>query len=390
MTPQRQTLLAALAAVAWLWPFLAGPGFTAGPGPVDVNVADKEVGIGYGNITDNTNAFDLVVNLVPPENKTIASSEKHDDDGDIIWQGPTKTTLSDPPKRVKHTWTGAGVLANLEHQVRFHGTFKGFEGGSGTLPEFDVGVVDLDIDVDCTGARQGEHWPPTGSLTEDKKEDEPYAGVGVEPGMLPGTDYPAAIDMESLVRPYKILRVSCQPRWHESDSQIGELYFQLLGWGGSACELYDPDTGHKVTILPVPTSGLEKDLAIVTNDGFLSYGSTTITAYFTWDSQKVKVATGASDVVRVYPIAIIEADIVDRPPQGATYASGIDPDSLTVALNDYPKAVTKTTISEGIHIRYETLPGDLLSGTNTVRVMVWDRAKNETSPDPFTWTFQSP
>jgi len=397
MSSRRLKLLATFAATAWLLSLTVAPGFAAGPSAIDVNVADKDVGVGYGNITENTNVFDLVVNLNPPDDKTIVSSDKHDDDGDIIWQGPTKTTLSDPPKREKHTWTGAGVLANLQHQVRFHGTFAGVVpgpgGGGGTLPDFDVGVVDLDIDVDCTGAHQDAHCTPTGSPAEDKKEDETLGGVGVEPGMLHRTDYPDTIDMESLVHPYKILRANCQPRWHQTDSEIGTLSFSLIGWGGSACEIYDPSTGHKVLSVPVPTTGLQKDFAIVTNDSFNSYGSTTITGTFTWNSQKVKGQSGAQDVVKVFPVAVIEADVVDRPPTGATYASGIDPNDFndySVRLNGYSISPTKTTISNGLHFRYEAHSEELVSGTNTVSVTLFDRATNETSPDPFTWTFQSP
>ncbi|MDZ7618549.1 MAG: hypothetical protein U1E05_16215, partial [Patescibacteria group bacterium] len=284
-----------------------------GPPPIDANVAGKDIGVGYGNMTENTNVFDLVVNLVPPENQTILSSEKHDDDGDIIWNGPTKTTISDPPKREKHTWTGAGVLTNLQHQVRFHGTLGGPGPGSGVPPEFDVGVVDLDIDVNCTAAYTGDHSPPTGSLPEDKKEDEPLAGVMVEKGMIERLN-PNNHTLPSMITPaqlatlhYVILRVNCQPRWHQSDSHVGDVAFTGSGLDSSYA-LYDIASGHKVYSLAISNTGLQKDLAIVTNNSFSAPAD--LTATYIWNSQKTTHQSGAEDIVRLLPL-IVDLDIAD-------------------------------------------------------------------------------
>lgn len=332
---------------------------------VDVNVADKTVGVGYGNLTENTNAFDLLVNLLPPENQTILSSKKHDDDGDIIWQGPEKSTLSDPPKREKHTWTGAGVKANLQHQVRFHGTFGGFGGSKGTPPEFDVGVVDLDIDVNCTGADTGDHSPPTETETEDKKEDEVSAGVLIEKGMIERLDpnshaLPSTIAPAQLATlPYKILRLNCQPRWHQSETRIGDVTFAGEALDSSFA-LYDTVSGKKVSSLPIPSSGLNQDLAIVTNDNFTAISD--VTATYVWNYDKVKTGSGAEDIVRVTPVWIEITDVLDKDGNSVKSGSldvkiGIDapnrPAKIRYKIVGPPSGAQVTATQATIRIKYD-------------------------------------
>jgi len=401
MSSRRLRLLATFAGTAWLLSLTVDTGFSANPDPVYVNVADKEIGVGFGNLTENTYVFDLVVNLEPPTDKTIVSSEKPNDvEGDIIWQGPEKVPPRNPPgppEREMHRWTGGGVLANKQHQVRFHGTLAGIVpgpggGGGGTLPDFDVGVVDLDIDVNSENADTGEHSPPTGTPAEDKKEDETLAGVMLEKGMVetlnPNShEFPGNIPtnptntLASL--PYKILHLKCVPKWHTSNPAIGFVYFST----GVGVELYDITTGNKVTSVDVPANtGLERDYAIVSNDNLLS---ASITATFVWMTPVKEAGTHAQDIVKVQSEIVIDADIVDEPPTGATYASGVKQSSIKMQLNNGTQFVpTITTITNGFHVHYVPARTELVTGSNLVKLWAKDNAENEgADPDPTLWAF---
>jgi len=110
------------------------------------------------------------------------------------------------------------------------------------------------------------------------------------------------------------------------------------------------------------------------------------------------------EVRRSQRVIVISADVVDRPPQGKTYASGVNENSIVLKLNGTEVTPTVTAIPGGARIRYNASPGELNSpGTNTVTLAVRDNANagaqqgqdpndagNETDPDPFTWSFSLP
>jgi len=89
MSSRRLRLFAICAAATWLLSSIVGIGLADPPvrpvrpgNPLNVSVAnpDKDIGVGYGDFTENTVAFDLEVNLNPPDNQTIVSSESRDED----------------------------------------------------------------------------------------------------------------------------------------------------------------------------------------------------------------------------------------------------------------------------------------------------------------------
>ncbi len=354
--------------------------FAANPPPVPVDLTNREVGVGFGNPTENDNAFDLIVDLNPPAGQSIKwPSHKHDE-GEIAW-GLIYNGDG-------HRWTGAGVIANKDHHVRFSGQLEGGQGGTGS-PDFYASVVDLDIDADTTDARTASHCPPTFSVAEDKKEDEELGGLWLEKGMIERLDpnnhtFPDNIPTSQLdTLPYKILHLKCIPKWHTPNSPLG--FVQFLDYDNY--RLYDIDTGNRVRgSVDVPaTTGVEKDFALVTNNDFLY---STIRARFIWYSYSVASAgTPAEDLIKLRSSVVIEADIVDNPPAGATYYSGIDDTTVVLKLNESVVGADTQLIANGMHVHYQPRRTDLVAGPNKIELFGKDRAGNDADIATRIWYF---
>jgi hypothetical protein len=112
-------------------------------------------------------------------------------------------------------------------------------------------------------------------------------------------------------------------------------------------------------------------------------------------------STSAEVEVIVVPV-VIEADVVDEPAEDATYASGVNKESILLRLNNKAVTPTVTKIKNGYRVQYVPADGEVVEGSNTVSLRVRDLANagapagtskddygNETEPDPSTWTFTS-
>ena len=96
----------------------------------------------------------------------------------------------------------------------------------------------------------------------------------------------------------------------------------------------------------------------------------------------------------------IDIDVKDKPPTGATYASGINPSSIILKLNGVEVTPTITPITDGYHIHYTPSLAVLNPpGQNTVSLIVRDYANagreegqeawecgNPLSDSPYTWS----
>ncbi len=120
-------------------------------------------------------------------------------------------------------------------------------------------------------------------------------------------------------------------------------------------------------------------------NGILSY----TTKFQTVGTKTITVTCGnSSKQFTTYVYGIIEADLKDEPPAGATYASGIDDTQIWVRLNDNTISPTLTSIDNGYRLSYTPAPNELnIPGTNTVKVSIKDKAGNQNSPNPATWSF---
>lgn len=107
----------------------------------------------------------------------------------------------------------------------------------------------------------------------------------------------------------------------------------------------------------------------------------------------------ADKSVIVVPV-IIQADVVDRPPSGSTYASGVNQNSIVLKLNGTVVTPKIDPIQDGYHIYYEPTSGQISSGTNTVFIRCFDLA-NDGAPEgtskdeygnemTYSWNFTRP
>jgi hypothetical protein len=89
---------------------------------------------------------------------------------------------------------------------------------------------------------------------------------------------------------------------------------------------------------------------------------------------------------------VIEADVIDKPPEGKTFASGVDPQSIRLYLNDklITSGINITSIDFGKHIKYTTNVFDLkIPGMNEIILKVKDQASaNDTANSvEHNWSF---
>lgn len=120
-------------------------------------------------------------------------------------------------------------------------------------------------------------------------------------------------------------------------------------------------------------------------NGTLSYA----TKFQTVGTKIITVTCGSSSKqITTYVYGIIEADLKDEPPAGATYASGIDDTQIWLRLNDNNISPTLISIDNGYRLSYTPASNELnIPGTNTVKVSIKDKAGNQNSPNPTTWSF---
>ena len=144
-------------------------------------------------------------------------------------------------------------------------------------------------------------------------------------------------------------------------------------WAASGCGLGTNSTGCGLT-----TTALNPTIA----------GDITVTFNQTWRHTLDTNTEVASVVGTIMVYGPIEADLTDTPPDGATYASGINTNSVVLKLNGTNVAPAITNIANGIHVYYKPTTNELVfPGNNTIEINVKDKAGNPTGPDPFTWTF---
>lgn len=98
---------------------------------------------------------------------------------------------------------------------------------------------------------------------------------------------------------------------------------------------------------------------------------------------------------------VFQADVVDLPPPGSTYASGVDSQTIVVTLNENAVSPNLQTIENGFRITYRPATSELNpSGQNTITLEAYDRAVgflrtpdspgNPLVPNPSQWTFSTP
>jgi hypothetical protein len=117
-------------------------------------------------------------------------------------------------------------------------------------------------------------------------------------------------------------------------------------------------------------------------DGTKANGASAFHSFSQDETVRLTVACGngpaVTDTVDVHvttpPFPPIEADIVDEPPTGSTFASGIDQSSIVLKLNGNRVTPSIAPIQNGFHIYYVPSANEVHSGPNLVELEGSDNA----------------
>jgi len=137
----------------------------------------------------------------------------------------------------------------------------------------------------------------------------------------------------------------------------------------SSCMCFDGQNGPSTKSDTVKGQGGSKS--------FTLYGKSVGLATITASCSSPSGVSGTNVTAIVGPR--IEADLVDEPPQGATYASGINTSTIKLYLNSKQVSPSITSITNGVHISYVPRRNEVNTGSNTISASVKDNAANSQS-----------